>query len=127
MSASRALGGGGPGPQYRDLPDGGGRPDQAGEDGGGGVAGDGLGAAPLGVISDGAAGQAGGAGQPVGDAFDQPEGGGRGAERGGEQVGEQGGGDLVADVGQEARCPDAHDARAEPAFGGRCRRILHGA
>jgi len=74
-------------------------PIRAGGDGGGGVAGDGLGAAALWVVGDGAAGQPGRAGEPVGDAFDEPEGGGRGAEGGGEQVGEQGGGDLVADVG----------------------------
>src|SRR5215218_3240671 len=92
---TQPAGGPGPGPQHRDLPDGGGHADQAGEDGGGGVAGDGLGAAALGVVGDGPASQASRAGQPIGNALDQPEGGGRGAEGGGEQVGEQGGGDLV--------------------------------
>jgi hypothetical protein len=111
-----AAGGPGAGAEDADLPDGGGGADEAGEDGGGGVAGDRLGAAALGVVGDGAAGQAGRSGQSVGDAFDEPEGGGRGAQGGGEQVGEQGGGDLVADVGQEAGRADAGDARPEPAF-----------
>jgi hypothetical protein len=52
------------------------------------------------VVGDGAARQAGRSGQAVGDALDEPEGGGRGAQGGGEQVGQQGGGDLVADVGR---------------------------
>jgi hypothetical protein len=58
---------GGPGtsPEDGDLPDGGGRADQAGEDGGGGVAGDRLGATALGVVSDSPTGEPGCAGQPV--------------------------------------------------------------
>src|SRR5829696_8563378 len=76
---AQAAGGPGAGAEDADLPDAGGGADEAGEDGGGGVAGDGLGAAALGVVGDGAAGEPGRAGQPVGDAFDQAEGGGRGA------------------------------------------------
>jgi hypothetical protein len=115
---AQAAGGPGPGPEHADLPDGGGRPDEAGEDGGGGVAGDGLGAAAARVVGDGPAGQPGRSGQPVGDAFDEAEGGGRGAQGGGEQVGEQGGGDLVADVGQETGRADPGHARPEPALRG---------
>jgi hypothetical protein len=58
------------------------------------------------------AGQPGGAGEAVREALDQPQRGGGGAEGSGEQVGEQGGGDLVADVGQEAGRPDAANSRA---------------
>jgi hypothetical protein len=91
----------------------------------GGVAGDGLGAAALGVVGDGPAGQAGRAGQPVGDAFDEAEGSGGGAEGDGEQVGDQGGGDLVADVGQEAGRADPGHARPEPVLLG-FGRVAHG-
>jgi len=104
---AQAAGGPGAGAEHGDLPDGGGGADEAGQDGGGGVAADGLGAAAPGVVGDGAAGQPGHAGEAVGDAFDEAEGGGRSAEGGGEQAGQQGGGDLVADVGQEAGRADA--------------------
>jgi hypothetical protein len=45
-------------PEHRDLPHGGGGADEAGEHRGGGVAGNGLGAAALGVVGDGPASQA---------------------------------------------------------------------
>jgi hypothetical protein len=45
--------------------------------------------------------------RPVGNALDQAEGSGGGAERGGEQTWEQGGGNLVSHVGQEAGRTDA--------------------
>jgi hypothetical protein len=83
---TQAAGGPGPGPQDADLPDAGGRADQAGEHRGGGVAGDGLGAAALGVVGDGPAGQPSGAGQPISDALDEAESGGRGAQGGRQQV-----------------------------------------
>ena len=75
---AQAAGGPGASAEDADLPDGGGGTDQAGEHRGGGVAGDRLGAAALGVVGNGAAGQPGRAGQPVGDAFDEAEGVGRG-------------------------------------------------
>jgi len=59
----------GPGAQHRDLSDGRGGADQAGEDGRGRVAAHGLGATALGVVGDGPAGQASRAGRPVGDAL----------------------------------------------------------
>jgi hypothetical protein len=85
-----------------------------------------LGAAAVGVVGDGAAGQPGRAGQSVGDAFDEAEGGGGGAEGGGEEVGEQSGGDLVADIGQEAGRADAGYPRSKPALPWRGRGIGHG-
>jgi hypothetical protein len=112
----QAPGGPGASPQDADLPHGGGHPDEAGEDGGGGVAAHGLGAAALGVVGDGPPGEAGGAGQPVGEAFDEAEGGGGGAQGGGEQVGQEGGGDLVADVGKEAGRADARHPWPQPAL-----------
>jgi hypothetical protein len=114
------AGGPGAGPQHPDLPDGGGGADEAGEDGGGGVAAHREGAAAAGVVSQGAPSQPGDASQAVGDAFDEAEGGGGGAEGGGEQVGQQRGGDLVADIGQEAGRADPGHSWAEPALVGCC-------
>jgi hypothetical protein len=54
------------------------------------------------------------AGEAVGDALDEPEGG-EGAEGVVRRLG-GGGGDLVADVGLEAGYPDAGHSEAEPAF-----------
>ena len=124
---AQPAGGPGAGPEHGDLPDAGGRADQAGEDGGSGVAADGLGAAALGVVGDSSTSQAGRAGEAVGDAFDEAEGGGGGAEGGGEEVGEQGGGDLVADVGQEAGRADPGYPWAEPALLWFSRGFGHGA
>jgi hypothetical protein len=84
MSANRALRAGtrspraaqAPGAQHPDLPDGGGRADEAGEDGGGGVAADRDCSAAVGVVGDGAPSQPGDASEAVGDAFDQAQGGG---------------------------------------------------
>jgi hypothetical protein len=85
---AQPAGGPGPGSEYPNLPDGCGRADQAGEHRGGRVAGDGLGAAALGVVGDGPTGQPSSSGESVGDALDQAERGGGGAEGDCQQVGE---------------------------------------
>jgi hypothetical protein len=81
---AQAPGDPGAGSEHAHLPDAGGGADEAGEDGGGGVAADGLGAAAAGVVGDGAAGQPGRAGEAVREAFDEAEGGGGGAQGSGE-------------------------------------------
>jgi hypothetical protein len=84
---------------------------QRGQHGGGGVAADRDGAPAAGVVGQGAADEPAGAGQAFGDALDQAERGRGCAERAGHEAGHQRGGDLVADIGEEARRADAADAR----------------
>ena len=114
---AQASGGPGAGAQHGDLPDAGGGADAGGEDGGGGVAADGDAAAPVGFVGERAAAEAGGAGEGVGDAFDDAE-----AEAGAPRVEvsrrrQQRGGDLVADVGEEAGGADPGDAGGQPPVG----------
>ena len=69
----RPRGGPGASSQHGDLPDGGGRPDQPGQDRGGGEAADGDRPAPVGIIGQGAATEAGRSGEPIGDPFDEAQ------------------------------------------------------
>jgi hypothetical protein len=72
---------------------------------------------PRGVVGEGATGETGDTGESVADTFDRAERGGRCTESAGEQRWEQGGGDLMADVGEEAGTADALDARGKPLVG----------
>src|SRR2546421_178910 len=70
--------------------------------------------APARVVGEGATAEAGQAGEPVADTFDEPQGRSRRPKGRGEETGEQRSGDFVADVGEEAGAPDPGHSRPEP-------------
>ena len=104
----------GPGAQQPDLPH---RCRCTGarrQDGGGGVAADSHASPAMRIVGQSATREAGDPGEPVAHPLDEPERGGGRPQGRGEQARQQRSGDLVADVGEEARGADPCDAGSQP-------------